>query len=559
MAYVNTGLPNSGRTDYFVFQYDETLSAGRGRDLARDLMNYVDDDFRLMMGWFSGRGLDMDPPIHVSLDAVATDDKGFPTQTVGAEWQGFLTTPLHVEVYIGELPIRIGTPTMLARSLVVAEVSEMFMRNFSLPHNNPWFTPTNEGNKGEGLSRFLSAKFVRDVYPDAVALPTVRGGSFNVSDLWLNSMRDNFLEVDDGDIDPNEKTGCATLFLFWLHDQLGFGVEEIINAGAGKLSSVYANLTGDSWVNAWPNFSGLVDSHYPHSAKKAFFSPMYDPPFDSVYPVAELKDLDAPALLSWVVNGRENAARVFLTHPLTVNVDVMLSSDDPKTVAVPTSVRTSSSAKVPLTVPKAQSAAFNSKEVTLTASYAGQEISTKVTVVRPGDLPVPPLVIVPVDQDDDPCAIGFLEGGSQEFVVKNAGVITDQDGLVYAWTVSGANAQNTSAPTLTIPSLPAAGTHVSLHLTLRNAAGVHTEGSYSFTTNARRTGLKEELRRFNCALGHLKEINLQIPPDVPIEEVVLPPEQLTLIEVQVLQLLATAETLAASVEKTKELIESPVS
>lgn len=557
MSYVTTGLPNGGRAEYFLFQYDDALSTARGRDLARDLMRYVDDDFLLMMDWFSGRGLDMDPPIHVSLDTVATDENGVPTQTVGAEWQGLLTTVLHAEIYIGDLPIAIGTPTMLARSLLVAEVTEMFMRNVSLPHNNPWFTPVNEGNKGEGLSRFLSAKFVRDVYPDAVALPAVRFGSFNTSNLWLNSARDNFLEVDDGDIDPNEKIGCATLFLFWLHDQLGFSVQQIINAGAGKLSSVYANLTGDSWVNAWPKFSGLVDTHYPHSPKKSFFTPMYDPPFDSVYPVAELKLLDAPAVLSWAVNTRENAARVFLTHPLAVEVDVTLSSDDPA-VTVPKSVRTTYSATVPLTV-KPQSATSTPKDVTLTASYAGQEVTTTIKVVRPADLPVPPLVIVPVDSNHDPCAQGFLEGTAQEFVVANPGVIGDPDhkGLVYTWTVSGASAQSTSAPTLTIPSLPAAGTHVSLHVTLRNAGGVDSEGSYSFTTGAKRVGLKEELRRFNCALGHLKAIDLQIPPNVPVEELVLPPEQLTVIQVQVLQLLATVERLAASVEKTKELSESP--
>jgi hypothetical protein len=271
--------------------------------------------------------------------------------------------------------------------------------------------------------------------------------------------------------------------------------------------------------------------------------------------VAELKFLDAPPVLSWVVNARENAARVFLTRPLTVDVDVMLASDDPA-VTVPESVRTTYSAKVPLTV-KTQSAGSTPKDVTLTASYAGQEVSTTIKVVRPADLPVPPLVIVPVDPDHDPCAQGFLEGTSQEFLVDNAGVIADHKGLVYAWTVSGATAQNTSAPTLKIPSLPAAGTHVSLHLTLRNAAGVQAEGSYTFTTAAKRTGLKEELRRFNCALGHLKAIDMQIPPNVPVEELAIPPEQLTVIQVQVLQLLATVERLAASVEKTKELSESP--
>jgi hypothetical protein len=65
------------------------------------------------------------------------------------------------------------------------------------------------------------------------------------------------------------------------------------------------------------------------------------------------------------------------------------------------------------------------------------------------------------------------------------------------------------------------------------------------------------ISRHRTPREHLKAIDMQIPPNVPVEELAIPPEQLTVIQVQVLQLLATVERLAASVEKTKELSESP--
>ena len=53
-----------------------------------------------------------------------------------------------------------------------------------------------------------------------------------------------------------------------------------------------------------------------------------------------------------------------------------------------------------------------------------------------------------------------MAGGRQDFVVKNPTVLFDQAGLSYAWTVTGAAAQNTASSTLTISPLPAAGSTV---------------------------------------------------------------------------------------------------
>jgi hypothetical protein len=69
---------------------------------------------------------------------------------------GALAVPLQVTINIGELPMGLGTATMLARYLLIMEVSEMYMRAFAPYTFGPWFR-FGEGNKAEGLSRFLAA------------------------------------------------------------------------------------------------------------------------------------------------------------------------------------------------------------------------------------------------------------------------------------------------------------------------------------------------------------------------------------------------------------------
>jgi hypothetical protein len=69
---------------------------------------------------------------------------------------GALAVPLQVTINIGKLPMGLGTATMLARYLLIMEVSEMYMRAFAPYTFAPWFR-FGEGNKAEGLSRFLAA------------------------------------------------------------------------------------------------------------------------------------------------------------------------------------------------------------------------------------------------------------------------------------------------------------------------------------------------------------------------------------------------------------------
>ena len=74
---------------------------------------------------------------------------------------------------------------------------------------------------------------------------------FNVAFLWLNppSARHDFVNNNPDDNKPDPVTGCTTLYLYYLHDQLGFPINAIIAAGASNLSGVYQNLVGASDIS----------------------------------------------------------------------------------------------------------------------------------------------------------------------------------------------------------------------------------------------------------------------------------------------------------------------
>src|SRR5215467_11044203 len=104
MTFITTGLPNGGHTQFFTFQYADTLSKARGLDLATAMMAEADKDLQQIVNWFSGRSLDTVLPINVFIDTVATDPKtGVATGFVGASWSGYGLVPLNLTISMGEL------------------------------------------------------------------------------------------------------------------------------------------------------------------------------------------------------------------------------------------------------------------------------------------------------------------------------------------------------------------------------------------------------------------------------------------------------------------------
>jgi hypothetical protein len=532
-VFVTTSLPNNGRTAHFAVSYDDSLSKANGLDRAVDLLNYCEGDLALIMSWFVGVNFQFAFPINVEI----TGESG------GAQWTdpadilllggGFHPT---VEIKPGPMPT-----TTRIRYLLVAEVTEMFMAS----QRKQWFGETrfsaaNEGSMGESLSRFLASEFLSATGTSK----SIPGGA--VVPLWLNDpLRPNFVDVAPDDFMPGLATGCGTCFLFFLKYQLGNSIQQIIKASASSLAGVYTNLTGKT--DGWQAFKSLVDRHYPGDGGLT----KYFPPLDNIFPVADLHSFSAPTELSWAVNSTRNLAWVFLTDPAPVSVRVAFSSDNRSVLDLPASQAVSSGAPVILTV-SPQSAAFTSTVVNLTASYAGTSVTTAVKVVRPEDLPVAPLQIVPAN-DEDPCAQHLVAGTSQRFEVMNPGVIMDPTGLTYHWTVNGASAPVTAAPTLAIPSLPSAGTKVSIAVTLTNRDGIRATGKYQFTTVAPRHGLGEDIRRLNCSLERLRAANAQVPAWTPIEEVEILPdtEQLLNIQNHAKRVVSAAERVIASVKATR--------
>ncbi|MFL6163643.1 MAG: hypothetical protein ACJ74U_15665 [Jatrophihabitantaceae bacterium] len=235
MTLTTTGLTNGGLTAHYQIQYESTLSTADGRDRANGLIATCEADYALMAGWFGGIGLTVGSPITVNLQpgSYASASWGPPIQLVPGA----------------------GSALEVVRYLLVSEVTEMFM----LAQNHGWFGAGNEGSAGEGLSRFLAGQFLI-----ANGLGVTEPG-FALANSWMASPRADFVNnVDVGDHGIDPKTGCAILFIYYLHTQLGFSINQIVAAAAPELSGVYQNLTGGT-ADPFPRFKHILDSKYPGS------------------------------------------------------------------------------------------------------------------------------------------------------------------------------------------------------------------------------------------------------------------------------------------------------
>jgi hypothetical protein len=246
MALTNAGLTKGGSTAHYQFQYDVKLGGPGGIEPARTnaVISACESDFDLMSSWFGDISLHADFPIPTSVNPSPSSSPN----SYGAQWS---KNGRNITLAVNE-----GTKSAeFMRSLMVAEVTEMFMEAQSIG----WFGKGNEGMNGEGLSRFLRGQFYININ---------RFGSNLIdskSNLWLNSVRADYVNnPDPSDNGPDALTGCATLFIWYLSDQLGFNIKSIVAAGAKTLADVYTNLTGDK-NDPFPLFQDIVFSAFPTS------------------------------------------------------------------------------------------------------------------------------------------------------------------------------------------------------------------------------------------------------------------------------------------------------
>jgi hypothetical protein len=533
MAYSQAGLPAAGLTARYEFHYDDGLTDGRGRGLAAAMMGFCDGDYTWLNGFFPTVG-PASSHIRVWIENV---DAG------GAKWEGpGGLIPYDVHVMIGELPLFGTSPVDVARMLVIGEVSEIMMmwRRPLLQRPNEWFAEWDEGSKGEALSRLFGSVFLR-------TRTTVSDMPWpSVASVWLDgSTRSDWISRAADDNGANERNGCGTLFLTFLHDQLGFTLQQIIDNGAlGALADVFENLTGLPRDTAFGTFSDLVNLHYPPG------DGVRGVPFDTVFPVPNLDALTAsvPAH-SWVPLNTPLNVTIALDKVAVVDTTVHLTSSAPKVLQVPETAvvrRGTRSKLVPLKV-QPQPAAFTGQEVTLTATYAGRTKTTAVHIFQPEAIVLPPLRIAV--NAKDPCSNPFETGTAATARVDNLEVFYDQSALSFAWAVTGATASRLDTPELEIDALPGAGTQVTLAVTVTKSNGLHAHGEFTFTVAAPLSELDELDRRARCKLASTAWVAQFIPPGVPVITGPLTVEQVKLIQQQL------AAPLTALIEVNKSLRE----
>lgn len=543
MGNVNTGLNLGGRTAYFNITYDDALASNRGKELAENLMLYCDDDFRWLQGFFPGTMVGT--PIYVNF-ANTLD-----VADAGAEWSGWGLIPLSVTLKIGMFPVLGADPVTVARYLLVVEASEMLMREMQ----TNWFEASDEGSKGESLSLLIGVQFLRDRCPGVTMLPTIGGGTFSVSQLWLNGTRSNSIDNNQDDIQHDEVTGCGTAFLFFLHDQLGFSINQIINAGGSTLSHVYQNLTMDASTNAFSTFLNLVNLHYPISAGG------YSPLMETIFPVPTLMNLVGPSELSWISNGPSEKMLVLFDKIATVDTTVMVRSDDQSIIEIDS---TSSIKTVPPIIQVLtgrdfvdvllnvlpQGTTFKEKIVNIIVDYAGVELTHAIHIVRPEDLKLPPLQIS-VKPGDDPCMDMFVEGSALTLVINNLNVFYQRNMMTFKWSVTGATIAKDNQAEIFISSLPAAGTKVIVDVVATNSQRLHANGHFEFSVKGKMSNLEELEHSVQCKIKNIKLANKFIPPWIPVETKHIKEEHLTLIEKQLRLFMNQVGQIITSIEDLK--------
>jgi hypothetical protein len=236
--------------------------------------NALDADYDLMQSWFPNVVLSRFFPIYIHLGSVG-----------GATWGPDLASD-------GVL-IKATSKPWVSRFLIVAEMTEVFMRDQGLG----WFGGStdpgqgvsggDEGDNGEGLSRFLARQLlVLNGQTVRSMLPELNGGAGNT---YLSlSDRGNFVSSADSPIIdisgslPAGDLGCTTLFVNYLHSQLGFSIQQIVAAGAPGLRGVYRNLTGDDG-DPFPTFSMLLEHAFPGNSQVDTTKMDEDNPFPIVF------------------------------------------------------------------------------------------------------------------------------------------------------------------------------------------------------------------------------------------------------------------------------------
>ncbi|HEV2235875.1 MAG TPA: hypothetical protein VGR57_04355 [Ktedonobacterales bacterium] len=225
------GETEVGRTAHLIVYTDGSPA---GDASARAVLASAEADYAAVADWFGGIPL----PAGQQGDDQTTPRTATPVQVLmdaqagGAYHFGCNATDLYIE-----------PDPKLATGFMVAELVEVF----EAAAGNGW--DCGHAN-GEGLSRALAG----DRNPALVAdlLQTEQA-------WWANGHHDYVANNDADDRDENSN-GCCTLFLYYLHSQLGHSWQQICTTGGSSLGATYQRLSGRDASTGFNDFVTLLSS-----------------------------------------------------------------------------------------------------------------------------------------------------------------------------------------------------------------------------------------------------------------------------------------------------------
>jgi len=218
---------------HFAVYYDPALGAN-GKSCADGVLATVEADYVQTAAWFGGID-SLALPVNVIVAALDPSGQG----GGGAYHYGCSGVDLYCD--LKSVP---GLDINYTRMLLVAELVEVF----EAAQNVGWDCGS---SNGEGLSRVL-----------ATALYPAELNGYTTAAAWLDTPdRPDWINNNNPTDQDSVSIGCAVLFLNYLNTQLGFGWDQIVQAGAPALAQTYTNLTGEA--DGWTPFRQQLDNNFP--------------------------------------------------------------------------------------------------------------------------------------------------------------------------------------------------------------------------------------------------------------------------------------------------------
>jgi hypothetical protein len=237
-------IHNTTTTTNYVVQWDDGDPNGQSQAMATAIAGICESEHTVLTGWFDiTTGFGTSDRITVTVQSISAG---------GANNFGYSSGGNSV-INVNFLPagFTAAQADEIAKMMFVAELVEIFMDfNNQKSGTTTWVAGHSDG---EGLSQICSI----------MRFPTGHYDAYNSwVNSWLSSPRANFVSSNESTDGNPVSFGCALLFLYYLRDQLGFTIQQIIQHGGATLVDLYKNLTGDN-NDPFNYFLSVVNSKLP--------------------------------------------------------------------------------------------------------------------------------------------------------------------------------------------------------------------------------------------------------------------------------------------------------